>query len=135
MLEEKKEQERTRIAKNTMAKNMELTLGIVTTAAKKTGISAESHRLWMRDDSEYRNKIKAIKMMKQDFVESKLMEKVEEGDISAVIFASKTVNRDRGYADKVELSGTVNVNQFSNLSDEELDAKIAKLKLLSDQEA
>ncbi|MGH0945675.1 hypothetical protein ACQVTS_32665 [Bacillus mycoides] len=128
MEKEKEEQLRTTEGKKQMLVALSNSLSVVTPAAKQVGITPETHRLWMKKDLVYREKVLAIKLEQKDFVESKLMEKVNNDDTAAIIYANKSLNRDRGYGDKVEHSGLLHVNQFEGLSDEELSKRIAEYK-------
>ena len=40
-----------------------------------------------------------------DFVESKLMKLVEQGDTAATIFSAKTLLKKRGYVERQEITG------------------------------
>jgi hypothetical protein len=42
---------------------------------------------------------------RHDFVESKLMDAIENGNIAAIIFYAKTQMKDRGYVERQELTG------------------------------
>ncbi len=48
--------------------------------------------------------VKQTHEAKKDLFESALVGLVKQGEPSAVVFANKTLNRDRGYNDKVEVT-------------------------------
>lgn len=74
-----------------------------TDACRKVGISPHTMRDWIEKDENFRELVDEIHIAKKDFFESSLIELVRDGDRAAVIFANKTFNRDRGYADKQEI--------------------------------
>ncbi len=86
---------------------LEQAMGIVTTACKVVGISRQTHYRWCEDDEEYREACSKLdtKKLKGDFIESKLLKLVDKEIPSAVIHASKTYNRERGYGERIELTG------------------------------
>lgn len=84
---------------------LDKTLGIVSHAAKKCNLSREAHYEWMRESEEYKQAVEAVQLSKCDFVESSLMKLVKEQNPAAVIFASKTLLRHRGYGEVVEHRG------------------------------
>lgn len=106
---------------------LEKNLGIVTSAAKQTGISREIHYVWMRDDEKYKAAVDAIHEVTIDFVESKLHQKIkgvkigtedkngnvnvyeQPPDTTAIIFYLKTQGKRRGYIEKQEIehSGSI----------------------------
>jgi uncharacterized protein YdiU (UPF0061 family) len=87
---------------NAMIEAMIAHLGVATTAAKSIGMARSTHYLWMKEDEDYRNAIHDLKEIKKDFVESKLMKLVENGDTAATIFSAKTLLKDRGYIERTE---------------------------------
>jgi len=46
-----------------------------------------------------------LKEYKKDFIESKLIKLINEGDTAATIFAAKTQLKDRGYIERQEITG------------------------------
>ncbi len=64
-----------------------------------------------------------IKEKRHDFVENQLMRGIKDGNMTGIIFYSKTQMKHRGYVERqqIEHSGKINV---SELSDEELQAII-----------
>lgn len=91
-------------------------------ACSKVGISEHTYRQWRIEDPGFAEICKVIHAAKKDFFESALCNLVAEHNPSAVIFANKTFNRDRGYAEKVEVNHTgriehnVNVVSIDDLS-------------------
>lgn len=64
---------------------------------------------WSMNDPYFLELLTEIDWHKKNFFESHLIKLVKTGDVAATIFANKTKNRDRGYAEKIEheVSGTV----------------------------
>lgn len=77
-------------------------------ACKATGISMATVRTWM-ETKEFRDLFLEVEDLKKDFFEEQLVRLAEAGDNATIIFANRTLNRDRGYGDKVEVSHTGNV--------------------------
>ncbi len=71
-------------------------------ALRKCGISASKVERWMTDEK-FSKLAEQMTEHKKDFMESALIELIRQREPSAVIFANKTMNRDRGYNDKVEV--------------------------------
>lgn len=96
--------------KKLMLEALESSMGIVTTACKAVGISRGTHYLWMNIDEGYRASVMMIENSALDFAESKLFEKITEGDITATIFFLKTKGKLRGYNAKF-------INSFPSLNE------------------
>lgn len=92
-------------AQNKMIEAMIAHMGVVTTAAKSIDIARSTHYEWMDSDPVYKQKILDLREIKKDFVESKLMKLVEQGDTAATIFSAKTLLKDRGYVERKEITG------------------------------
>lgn len=97
----------TDLRKEAMYEAMKKCLGVISQAAEVAGIHRDTHYLWIDNDPEYKKRIADIQNIKKDFVESKLMKLISEGDTAATIFAAKTLCKDRGYVERQELNGTM----------------------------
>ena len=91
--------------KQAMLEALTLSFGVVAHAAKQVGINRTTHYLWMEEDAEYKAAVADLKEYKKDFIESKLIKLINEGDTAATIFAAKTQLKDRGYIERTELTG------------------------------
>jgi hypothetical protein len=107
--------------KQQMILALEKSLGIVTTACLSVGISRESHYNWYNEDIEYKTAVDSIKDIKLDFVESQLHKNIQNGDTTAIIFALKTLGKNRGFIEKQEITQTnLNVELDAEVSAEQL---------------
>jgi len=104
--------------KKRMLEALEMHKGIVSSAAKSAGLSRGVHYLWMQEDADYKKAVEDMADIALDFVESKLMERiegveVEKGseiyatppDTTAIIFYLKTKGKKRGYIERKEITG------------------------------
>lgn len=89
--------------KEQLLEALERSLGIVTTACERAGISRQSHYNWMRSDSEYRDAVNLIQERTLDFAESSLHKSIREGNVTATIFYLKTKGKGRGYVERQEI--------------------------------
>lgn len=86
-----------------MIQSLEKTLGIVTQAAQLTGIDRTTHYNWMESDHDYKSKVESVNDIAVDFVEGKLLDKIRDGDTTAIIFYLKTKGKKRGYVERSEV--------------------------------
>lgn len=116
--------------KKDFLKALEVSLGVVTSAAEKVGMQRSIHYKWMASDKKYKEAVEEITNKALDFAESKLFElikgaeladtkffvidgKIETKDITkklppdtaATIFYLKTKGKNRGYIERVEQTG------------------------------
>lgn len=75
--------------------------GIRTVACENAGIHYSTFRRWYEDDAEFSAAVDYEKERRTDFVESKLIAKIDEGDVTAMIFYLKTQGRHRGWSEKL----------------------------------
>lgn len=73
-----------------------------TKAFQITGISSHELTHWMKD-KDFEEIVQHMVEAKKDFVEGALMDLVEQGEKTAVIFANKSLNSDRGYGQKIQV--------------------------------
>ena len=69
-----KRTERTQVGKEQMIEALELTLGIVTEACIKTGLSRTQHYKWYKNDEDYRKAVDSIDSSSGQFI-SRLVDK------------------------------------------------------------
>lgn len=62
---------------------------------------------WRNEDSELDSMMKDQEESLIDFSESKLMESIQEGNLTAIIFHLKTKGKNRGYVEGQEIRATV----------------------------
>lgn len=92
--------------KEKMVSALESTLGIVTGACKKVGISRQTHYRWLEEDAEYKKAVDSIADICLDFAESQLHQQIMEGNVASTIFYLKTKGKRRGYVERTELEHT-----------------------------
>lgn len=78
-------------------------------ACRLIGVDPSVVKGWLADKS-FAELMAQMEEGKKDLYESALVSLVKQGEPSAVVFANKTLNRDRGYNDKVDSNVTVNVS-------------------------
>lgn len=84
-------------------------LGNVSAAAKAAGIRRETFYLWMKNPA-FKELAAEARERRKDFIESALDKKIKQGDTSAIIFAAKTICKDRGYIERSELMSDNNIH-------------------------
>lgn len=61
---------------------------------------------WLNDDREFRFQVMVLIESIGDWVEDKLMQKIEEGDASSIMFYCKTKLKHRGYQEDAKQNNT-----------------------------
>jgi len=93
--------------KNNIVDAMIQSLGNVSEVCNKLNISRTTFYNYYNNDLEFKEQIDDIKNIALDFVESKLIGKIKEGDIVAILFYLKTQGKKRGYIERVENEITI----------------------------
>lgn len=104
-------------------------------ACRLTGLDPSVVRGWLAD-KQFAELHRYVQDSKKDLYESALVGLVKQGEPSAVVFANKTLNRDRGYNDKVETNLNVNVTHSLDdlgLSLEERKKLLEAVRLRNEQ--
>jgi len=97
------------IQKDAMILALSKSLGVVSSACKKVGISRETHYTWFNEDENYRAKVLDVKNIAIDFVESKMFSAISNGDSSLTKYYLSTQGKDRGYVEKSIVDQNVNI--------------------------
>ena len=79
--------------------------GLLTLAAKKAGLHYATVWQYTQDFPTVKQAVIEAKEKMLDFTESKLYEKIKEGDNAAIIFYLKTQGKKRGYIERQEVTG------------------------------
>lgn len=84
-------------------------------ALQKANVSRKTFKRWEKDP-QFLQLLQDIDWYKGNFIEDSLMSLIQMRDTSAIIHASKTFNKSRGYGDKLEIEDTtVPENPFDKL--------------------
>lgn len=75
---------------------LEKTLGVVTVALDKTGISREEYDEWM-ENIFFKKRYDEVQHKSIDYVENQLMREINKGNLQAITFYLKTKGKNRGY--------------------------------------
>jgi hypothetical protein len=112
------------------------TFGNITKTAEKVEIDRGTYYNWIRNDAEFKQSIEDLepKRIIIDLAKSKLIEAIEQGNITAIIFTLKTLGKDEGFSERNEI---INLNksldaEIENLTDEQIKAEIKRLRLYFD---
>lgn len=88
----------------------------VSATCSALNISRQTFYKWKNADPELKEMLEEAEESVIDFAESKLIEAVGDGDLTAIIFLLKTKGKKRGYVEKME--NDVSVNSFEKLLQE-----------------
>jgi len=102
----------------------------VSTALRVTGVSRGMLDKW-RNDIGFRQLLEDIHWHKKNFFETALIKLVQDGNPAAVMFVNKTINRDRGYQEKVEVQHTGTISTGVDIETLDLDLGTRKAILLA----
>lgn len=79
-------------------------------ACRKVNITKRTFERWVTEDPEFGELFDEINWHKKNFCEGMLMALVAQADTTAVIFANRTLNRDRGYNPTKDVNITGHIN-------------------------
>jgi len=103
--------------KKAIIEALEKSLGVVTTACKKVGISRSVFYLWMSEDKEFKKTVDDIQNIALDFAESQLHKQIGDGNTTATIFYLKTKGKNRGYLEGIDITTKGESINVLNLGD------------------
>ena len=91
--------------KEKLLKALQETQGLIYHACKKAGnISRRTYYRYMREDEEFAKAVEDIKEAQIDYVEGELIKNISKGKETSIIFYLKSKARDRGYAEKLDIT-------------------------------
>ena len=115
--------------KKKFLENLKASLGIITSACEKTGISRTTYRRWLKSDEDFAAEAADITETQVDFVESRLLQAIKDGETTAIIFYLKTKGKHRGYSEKVQPAALPQPPALSVPKDAPFDPKKMKSKI------
>jgi hypothetical protein len=111
------------LKKETLLEALENSLGIVSTACNRTGISRSSFYKWYHEDEEFRKKVDDIDNVKLDYVETKLFKNIENEKEKSIIFYLQHKGHKRGYVQKQNINLTSNEEDIKKIEIEIIKPK------------
>lgn len=93
--------------KETMLAALRQSMGIVSTASKKSGIGRTTHYQWLKDDPDYKARVEEIAEEVIDFAESAMYKQIAEGNAKMIEFFMKTRGRKRGYEERQTIEARI----------------------------
>ena len=111
------------LKKDALLQALENSLGIVSTACNRSGISRSSFYKWYKEDEEFRKKVDEIDNLKLDFVESKLFKNIENEKEKSIIFYLQHKGHKRGYIQKQNINLTSNEEDIKKIEIEIIKPK------------
>ena len=111
------------LKKETLLQALESSLGIVSTACNRTGISRSSFYKWYKEDEEFRKKVDDIDNVKLDYVETKLFKNIENEKEKSIIFYLQHKGHKRGYIQKQNINLTSNEEDIKKIEIEIIESK------------
>lgn len=90
--------------------------GIVSYACEAVKITRKTFYEWVKEDAEFAEKVEEITESTLDKVEGKLLEAINDDNLTAIIFYLKTKGRKRGYVEQFDAN--INANPFEKLMKE-----------------
>ncbi len=104
--------------------------GNISSACEAVSIGRTTFYDWCKKDQKFLAEVEAASEALIDFAESKLIEKINDGNITAITFFLKTKGRRRGYDEKQEFTTTHSdetTMKINRLASEKSDARLNKL--------
>ena len=111
------------LKKETLLQALENSLGIVSTACNRTGISRSSFYKWNKEDEEFRKKVDEIDNVKLDYVETKLFKNIENEKEKSIIFYLQHKGHKRGYVQRQNINLTSNEEDIKKIEIEIIESK------------
>ena len=111
------------LKKDALLQALENSLGIVSTACNRSGISRSSFYKWYKEDEEFRKKVDEIDNVKLDYVETKLFKNIENEKEKSIIFYLQHKGHKRGYVQRQNINLTSNEEDIKKIEIEIIESK------------
>ena len=111
------------LKKDALLQALENSLGIVSTACNRSGISRSSFYKWYKEDEEFRKKVDEIDNVKLDYVETKLFKNIENEKEKSIIFYLQHKGHKRGYIQRQNINLTSNEEDIKKIEIEIIESK------------
>lgn len=85
---------------------LKVTMAIIAPACEMVGIDRKTHYNWLKDDPGYKEAVEALQERTYDFVETKMVERINAGSDTMLIWYSKTKMKQRGFIERTEIEVT-----------------------------
>lgn len=96
--------------------------GIITPACRAVGVDRSTYYDWLETDEDFARSVHEVQQEQLDFVEGKLLDRINQGDTTAAIFYLKTRGKERGYVERTELTGSGGKALIPDIKIEVVDA-------------
>lgn len=100
--------------------SLQLNYGDVSKACAQLGMSRSTFYKWKHENQSFKECSDDIEETFLDAAESKIRQKIEDGDVACLIFYLKTKGKNRGYSEKIEVDSTVTNKSLKEYTDDEL---------------
>tara|TARA_R110002050_G_scaffold264475_1_gene405276 strand:+ start:3439 stop:3807 length:369 start_codon:yes stop_codon:yes gene_type:complete len=106
---------KTQLSKQAFLELLTAHVGLVTQALKEASIGSSTHYRWLDVDAAYKEAVASIVNAKKDVIETALFNLIKKGNAQAVIFAARTLLKDKGYSESLDITSnnepiTLNIN-------------------------
>ena len=89
-----------------MLEALKHSMAIVTPALEMIGLPRSVYYNWLKTDPGFREEVANIEESRYDFVETKMMNRINEGSDTMLIWYSKTKMKHRGFIERTEVEVT-----------------------------
>jgi len=101
--------------KQKLLEALERSLGLVTPACKDVGISRNQYYIYYNTDPVFKKAVDDINEITLDFAENQLFKKIKEGSERSILFYMKYKGRNRGYNERLEIEGTLDISGITTI--------------------
>ena len=92
--------------------------GNVSNAAQACKMNRGSHYKWCKENAEYKTRVEDIQEHTIDYVEDKLFDLIDSGNVASTLFFLKCRAKHRGYVERTEQVINVSADEHKNRMNE-----------------